>query len=221
MQLRNRLQPVIDALVRLDMRKAKVEAVTRIRNNRRLEALGLLEHGLAKLQQVGSGAVNGAGGVTIASAEGNIAITSDDEHVAGELVGKCNGTTSGQELANGSRLAVLGTVLENVLGEVAGAVELDVDADSAGGANVAGGVLVLEAIDAADGHKVAAEGKKTDEAGCLAETGEDDAVGLVGVVVGEAVGHGGAEGVAGVVVLLELVLDAAYVAVVEALGELD
>lgn len=159
--------------------------------------------------------------MTVTSAEGNVAITSDDEDVTGVLVGKCDGATSGQEFTDGSRLAILGAVLEDVLGEVAGAVELDVHADGAGRANVAGGVLVLEGVDAADRDKVAAEGEKTNKAGRLAEASEDDAVGLVGVFAGETVGHGGTERVAGMVVLLEFVLDAADVAVVEALGELD
>lgn len=93
------------------------------------------------------------------------------------------------------------------------------DADAGEGRNVAGGVLVLEGVDAADGGKVAAQDKVRHVIGELGEACEDDGVGDCWVQRCEAVAHDGAKGVADVDVLFELGGDSAAVAVVDLLRE--
>lgn len=145
--------------------------------------------------------------------------TRDDENIAAKLRWLTNRSAKVEELSNSSRLAILGGIIKHVLVKVAGAEEVDVDADAGEGRNVARGVLVLEGVDAAYGGKVAAEDKVGQVVGELREASEDDGVGELGVEIGEAVAHDGAKGVADVDVLVEFGGDAADVAVVDLLSK--
>lgn len=214
------LQEVENVLVGGGVGVAKVETVAGLGDNAGLEGLGLLEHRLGVLEDVGGAAVDGHGVVAVTAAEGNVTVTSDDEDASGELVGHHDGRAKAEKLAEGGGLAVHGARLEHVGREVTRAKELLVDADRALGGNVTGDVLVREVLDAADGDKVTAEGKLGHETGSLAESGQDDGVGHVGVLAGVGVGHGRTERVADVDVLGEAVVDAANVAVVQTLGQL-
>lgn len=203
------------------MRVAKVEAVATVGDNGGVEGLGLPEHGSGELEEVLGRAVDGHGVLAVSAAEGDVAVTGDDLHGTSEGVGSGGGSADGEQLAEGGGLAVHGAVLEHLGVKVAGREEVDVDADAVAGRNIADVVLALEGVDGADGDKVAAEGEQAEEAGGLAETGEDNGVRDVRVQGGQAVGHGGAKGVADVDLVLEAVLvHAAQVAVVYAHGQL-
>lgn len=134
--------------------------------------------------------------------------TGDDHDGAGKLARLGHGA-DGQQLSHGGGLARLGSHLEHLGVKVARAKEVDVDADAVPGRDVAGGVVPGEEAVVGDGGKVCAERKVGQELGHLAEAGEDDGVGDVGVQGREGVGHGRAERVSQVDGLVELVRDAA------------